>query len=90
MPTTRPNETLIASDEAVDALCDRLAESPVIAVDTEFMGEEHFIPRLELIQVATEKVGAVIDFPAVQDSKAMARFWDIIGDTRIEQARNWG
>lgn len=90
MPTARPNETLIASDEAVDALCDRLAESPVIAVDTEFMGEEHFIPRLELIQVATEKVGAVIDFPAVQDSKAMARFWDIIGDSRIEKVLHAG
>ena len=90
MPTARPNETLIASDEAVEALCDRLAESPVIAVDTEFMGEEHFIPRLELIQVATEKVGAVIDFPAVQDSKAMARFWDIIGDSRIEKVLHAG
>ena len=90
MPTTPPNQTVIASDEAVDALCDRLVESSVIAIDTEFMGEEHFIPRLELIQVAAEGIGAVIDFPAVQDSKSMARFWDIIGDSRVEKVLHAG
>ena len=88
--TTPPDQTLLASDEAVDALCDRLIESSVIAIDTEFMGEEHFIPRLELIQVATEGDGAVIDFPAVQGSKAMARFWDIVGDPRIEKVLHAG
>src|SRR6186713_3053991 len=90
MPTTPPNQTVIASDEAVDALCDRLVESSVIAIDTEFMGEEHFIPRLELIQVAAEGIGAVIDFPAVHDSKSMARFWDIIGDRRVEKVLHAG
>ena len=88
--TTPPDQTLLAPDEAVDALCDRLIESSVIAIDTEFMGEEHFIPRLELIQVATEGDGAVIDFPAVQGSKAMARFWDIVGDPRIEKVLHAG
>ena len=88
--TTPPDQTLLASDEAVDALCDRLIESSVIAIDTEFMGEEHFIPRLELIQVATEGGGAVIDFPAVQGSKAMARFWDIVGDPRVEKVLHAG
>jgi ribonuclease D len=90
MPTTQPDDTLIASDESLDLLCDRLVDRPVIAIDTEFMGEEHFIPRLELIQVAAEGVGAVIDFPAVQDSTLIARFWDIVCDSRIEKVLHAG
>jgi ribonuclease D len=85
MPPTQPDQTLIASDESLDALCDRLEDSSVIAIDTEFMGEEHFVPRLELIQVAAENVGGVIDFPALQDGAGMARFWDIVCDSRIEK-----
>lgn len=90
MPTTQPDQSLVASDESLDALCDRLTDSSVIAIDTEFMGEEHFIPRLELIQVAAEGVGAVIDFPAVQDTPPIARFWDILCDTRIEKVLHAG
>ena len=74
MPTAQPTESLIASEESLETLCERLVESSIIAIDTEFMGEEHFIPRLELIQVAAEGVGAIIDFPAQQDSKSIARF----------------
>ena len=65
MATVDPNQTFITSHEMLDALCDRPGGQPVIAIDTEFMGEDHFIPRLELIQVAADGVAAVIDFPAV-------------------------
>jgi ribonuclease D len=90
MPTAQPDQTLITSDESLEALCDRLEDSSVIAIDTEFMGEEHFIPRLELIQVAAEGVGAVIDFPAVQDTTHIARFWEILCDSRIEKVLHAG
>lgn len=90
MSTAPPDETLIASDDSFEALCDRLENSSVIAMDTEFMGEEHFVPRLELIQVAAEGIGAVIDFPAVQDGKFMSRFWDIVCDSRIEKVLHAG
>ena len=58
MATLEPEQTFITSDESLDALCDQLINTSVIAIDTEFMGEEHFIPRLELIQVAAEKKAA--------------------------------
>ena len=90
MPTTPPDQTFIASDESLDALCDRLVDRSVIGIDTEFMGEEHFIPRLELIQISAEGVGAIIDFPAVQDSKPIARFWDIVCDSRIDKVLHAG
>ncbi|MBK9112678.1 MAG: hypothetical protein IPM88_13635 [Nitrospira sp.] len=44
MATLEPEQTFITSDESLDALCDQLINSSVIAIDTEFMGEEHFIP----------------------------------------------
>ena len=73
MATLQPDQTFITSHDMLDALCDRLEQSTVIAIDTEFMGEDHFIPRLELIQVAAEGIAAVIDFPAVQGGAPMAR-----------------
>ncbi len=90
MATVDPNQTFITSHEMLDALCDRLADSPVIAIDTEFMGEDHFIPRLELIQVAADGVAAVIDFPAVQGGAPMARFWDLVCEARIEKVLHAG
>lgn len=90
MATLDPDQTFITSDHMLDRLCDQLADSTVIAIDTEFMGEDHFIPRLELIQVAAEGIAAVIDFPAVQDSAPMTRFWEIVCDARIEKVLHAG
>ncbi len=47
-------------------LCRRLAAGKRLALDTEFVGEQSFVPRLELIQVATEELCAAIDVPAVR------------------------
>ncbi len=46
-------------------LCRRVRDSDRVALDTEFVGEETFTPRLELIQVAVGEHRAVIDVPAV-------------------------
>ncbi|WHZ21549.1 MAG: Ribonuclease D [Nitrospira sp.] len=90
MPAPQPDQIFVTSDEALDALCDRLADRSIIAIDTEFMGEEHFVPRLELIQVAADGVAAVIDFPAVQETAPIARFWDILCDSHIEKVLHAG
>jgi ribonuclease D len=64
--------------------CDRLA------IDTEFVGEDRFVPRLELIQVAAEDVAAVIDFQAVDATEPLADFWSLICDRRIEKVLHAG
>ena len=64
--------------------CDRLA------IDTEFVGEDRFAPRLELIQVAAEDVAAVIDFQAVDATEPLADFWSLICDRRIEKVLHAG
>jgi ribonuclease D len=59
-------------------------------LDTEFVGEDTFIPRLELIQVATATTAAVIDFPAVQASGSLDVLWELMCDTKIEKVFHAG
>ena len=52
---------LIEDQAALANLCTRLAQSPFIAVDTEFMRENSYWPELCLIQIADENEAAAID-----------------------------
>jgi ribonuclease D len=75
----------VTDQRALESLCYTLRQSPRLALDTEFVGEDTFIPRLELIQVATAATAAVIDFPAVQASGSLDVFWELICDAKIEK-----
>lgn len=52
---------LIEDSESLAQLCARLAKSPFIAVDTEFMRENTYWPELCLIQIADSNEAAAID-----------------------------
>ena len=52
---------LITDTESLAALCDRLARSPFVAVDTEFMRENTYWPDLCLIQIGDLNEAAAID-----------------------------
>lgn len=52
---------LIEDNAALANLCTRLAQSPFVCVDTEFMRESTFWPELCLIQIADEHEAAAID-----------------------------
>jgi ribonuclease D len=52
---------LIEDSETLAELCARLAKSPFVAIDTEFMRENTFWPELCLIQVADTNEAAAID-----------------------------
>jgi ribonuclease D len=80
----------ITSATALGELCEQLRDSPRLALDTEFVGEETFMPKLELIQVATEHAAAIIDFPAVLFGGALDRFWEIVCDSRIQKVVHAG
>ena len=51
----------ITTTEELQALCTRLSLEPFIAVDTEFMRETTYYPKLCLVQVAGPDEAAVID-----------------------------
>lgn len=52
---------LVTSTPVLAALCARLAREPYIAVDTEFMRDRTYWPKLCLIQVAGAREAAAID-----------------------------
>jgi ribonuclease D len=87
IPSTPP---YVTDQHMLESLCRTLRQSPRLALDTEFVGEDTFIPRLELIQVATTTTAAVIDFPAVQATGSLDVFWELICDTRTEKILHAG
>lgn len=89
MTMTTP-QRYITSATALIELCEQLRDSPRLALDTEFVGEETFVPKLELIQVATEHTAAIIDFPAVLSGGALDRFWEIVCDGRVQKVVHAG
>ncbi len=52
---------LITDTESLEKLCERLARSDFVAVDTEFMRENSYWPDLCLVQVASPHEAAAID-----------------------------
>jgi ribonuclease D len=57
----RPTMELITRTEDLAAACAKLATAPFIAVDTEFMREQTFWPRLCLVQIAGGETEVLID-----------------------------
>ena len=53
--------TLIAENMDLAAFCDRLSGERFVAVDTEFIRERTFWPRLCVVQIAGAKEAAAID-----------------------------
>jgi ribonuclease D len=53
--------SIVTSTSELAALCKRLARFPAVTVDTEFMRETTFWPRLCVIQMASPEEAAIID-----------------------------
>ena len=85
-----PENPYIRDVTGLKSLCEQLKDSSRLALDTEFVGEDSFVPKLELIQVATESAAAVIDFPAVQASGSLECFWDIVLNPSIQKVVHAG
>ncbi len=75
--------TPITTTAELAAYCQRLLGQPFVAVDTEFMRETTYWPRLCLIQAAAPGIEAVID-PLAEDLD-LTPFLDVMRDTSIEK-----
>ena len=71
------NEVLIDGAEELTRCCNHLAQCKRFGLDTEFVGEESYHPRLCLIQVATAETLYLID-PFALDS--LEPFWNQVVD----------
>ena len=81
------NSHYIADSKRLTDLCRTLGESKYLALDTEFVGENSFVPRLELIQVAVKGLSAVIDVPAVG---SLDCFREVLANSHIEKVVHAG
>ena len=70
-------EQVVTRPDQLAELCDHLLTQPVVAFDTEFVGEDSYRPDLCLIQVSTPDRLAVIDPLAVGD---VDPFWRLLLD----------
>lgn len=74
------SEQYIDTPAALRDFCDRIRQSPWIALDTEFIREKTYYPQLCLVQVASEAQVACIDPLALDDLEPLL---DIVFDPAI-------
>ena len=70
----------IETDEALHACCARLNAAEWLALDTEFMRERTYYPKLCLVQVATPQIVACVDVLALPSLDPLLA---VLDDTRI-------
>ena len=81
------SRTYITDRQSLRDFVDRIRTHRRIALDTEFVGEDSFVPRLELIQVAAGNLSAAIDFPAIG---SLDDFGSLLADPAIEKVVHAG
>ena len=74
---------LIESHDKLDEFMSHVRSAGSFAFDTEFIGEETFIPNICLVQLATRSRIALID-PHAIDEEALAPVWDAVCDPTLE------
>jgi len=73
--------TPITTTAELTAFCDKIKSQPFVAVDTEFMRETTYWPKLCLIQAAAPSAEATID--PMAEGLDLEPFLEILRDTRI-------
>ena len=74
---------VVTSTDGLAALCRELSQSPYVAVDTEFMREQTFWPKLCLVQLAGPDAEAIID--PLAEGLDLTPFWDLMTDRDVEK-----
>ena len=78
----RGEPELVASDDALSRLIEKLRRSGSFAYDSEFIGELTYFPKLCLIQVASRDHIALIDPLA---NLSLSPFWELLCDQAVEK-----
>ena len=68
-------DVLITTNDQLQAFADRASRSEVLAVDTEFMREKIYYPKLCLVQLGTETEQVAVDPFSVTDTASLVRLF---------------
>lgn len=74
--------TVVQTPEALAELLAHLRQSGTFAYDSEFIGEMSYVPKLCVLQVATEQRIALIDPLAELD---LSSFWELLADPGVRK-----
>jgi ribonuclease D len=77
----KPRMEIISTTGELTAVCHRLAQHPVITVDTEFLRETTYYPLLCVIQMASAEEAVVID--ALAEGIDLAPFFELMGNEKV-------
>jgi len=73
--------TPITTTEALEALCDRLSQADFVTLDTEFLRDNTYYPKLCLIQVADDHGADAID--PLAEGIDLTAFYDLMQNTKV-------
>ena len=73
--------TLISDTRELAAFCERIAKSKFITVDTEFMRERTYWPKLCVVQLAGAEEAAAID--ALAEGIDLGPVFDLMADRQL-------
>ena len=76
----------LSTQDELDGFCADAASAKVIAVDTEFLREKTYFPRLCLVQVRAGERIAAIDPILIADLSPLARLFEDPGITKVIHA----
>ena len=72
---------LITTTAALNAACERLSKHPFVTVDTEFLRETTFWPKLCVVQLASTDEAVVID--SLADGLDLAAFFTLMNNEKV-------
>jgi ribonuclease D len=73
--------SLISSSEELAAVCGRLAQHPFVTVDTEFLRETTFWPKVCVIQIASADEAVAVD--ATSEGLDLSPFFDLMAERAV-------
>lgn len=82
MPQPLRELETVKTPEALADLCGQLRAAGRFALDTEFVGERTYLPRLCFVQVATEEFIGLVDTLAFANLDPL---WDLVADPSIQK-----
>lgn len=76
-----PAMDLITTTAALNAACERLSKHPFVTVDTEFLRETTFWPKLCVVQLASTDEAVVID--SLADGLDLTSFFSLMNNEKV-------
>ena len=73
--------SLITTTRDLAEICQRLAKHPYVTVDTEFLRETTFWPKLCVVQIASEEEAVAVD--ALADEIDLSPFFALMADKNV-------